>query len=324
MKANVLWDSCSNLSFITSQRAKQLKLKGKTVKIKVRMIDDDVKVIFSEKFTIYIKDERGIKEEITVYGIEEISKSAGIIDIVEIATAMFPYIDNTRIQNPLKGDTDILIGMQYAAFHPIRIDNCDHLLLSENRFGYAISGSHPMIKNYPQNIVQHAIVLHTASSLDTLHTIESLGVSCTPLCGGCKCGKCHLGGKNMSIMEEKEGTLIESKLKFQADKGRFIAELPWIRHPSELPENFNYAYAMLLSTEKQLSKNEEHANLHNRQILDLLQRKAARKVTKEELHNYKGPKFFIAHSGVMKPDSDSTPYRVVSVSYTHLTLPTKA
>ena len=183
------------------------------------MIDGDTKDIDSEAYTIYIKDERGCKELVIVYGIEEISKSAGAVDTIEIATKLFPYIDKARIQQPT-GDTDILIGMQYAAFHPNRIDNRDHMLLSENRFGYAIAGSHPMIKKYPENIVQHAVVLHTAVALDNLYSIESLGVSCTPKCGACKCGKCHLGGRNMSIVEEKESTLIESKLKFPEHRGR--------------------------------------------------------------------------------------------------------
>ena len=43
----------------------------------------------------------------------------------------------------------------------------------------------------------------------------------------------------------------------------------------------------------------------------MLGRKAARKVSEEELRNWKGAKFFIAHHGVMKPDSTSTPLRIV-------------
>ena len=57
------------------------------------MIDDVVKIILSEEFKMYIKDERGRREEITVYGIEEISKSSGTIDTVGIASKLFPYID---------------------------------------------------------------------------------------------------------------------------------------------------------------------------------------------------------------------------------------
>ncbi len=247
----------------------------------------------------------------TVYGIDNISKSAGNIGIEAIAMKLFPYIEKSRLRVPTEGDTDILIGMQYAAFHPTRIDNRDHLLLTESRYGYAIAGSHMMIKKYPENVVQHAVVLHATASLDSLYSIENLGVSCHPKCGSCKCGKCHLGGKNMSIIEEQECTLIVSKMKFQKNTGRFIAGYPWIRDPAELPNNRNYAYAMLLSTEKRLRKDEEFAKLYQRQMTDLLNRKVARKVTTEELQSWKGPEFYIAHHGVMKPESKSTPCRLV-------------
>ena len=159
------------------------------------MIGNVVKNIDTEQYKVYIKDERGIKEEIILYGIENISKSATNVCIEEIAMKLFPYIERTRLRYPSEGETDILIGMQYAAFHPTRIDNRDHLLLTENRFGYAISGSHALIEKYPQKIVQHAVVLNTATTIDALYTIENLGVSCTPKCGSCRCGKCHLGGK---------------------------------------------------------------------------------------------------------------------------------
>ena len=44
---------------------------------------------------------------------------------------------------------------------------------------------------------------------------------------------------------------------------------------------------------------------------DLIERGVARKVRKEELEAYTGPKFFITHHAVMKPDSKSTPCRLV-------------
>ena len=275
------------------------------------MIDDVLKDINSESYTVYIKDERGQKEVINVLGIEEISKSVGKIETVEIAEKMFPYIDKRRMKQNTEEDTDILIGMQYAGFHPTRIDNRDHLILSENRFGYALAGSHALIKRYPQHKVQHAIVLHTVAELDSLYSIEGLGINCSPKCGSCKCGKCHLGGKNMTVIEEKEGRLIESKLTFQEDKARYLAPYPWIRNPDELPYNKNYAIAMLLSTEKKLSRNKELESLYQRQIDDMINRKAARKVSEEELSNWHGPKFFISHHGIMKPDSTSTPLRIV-------------
>ena len=43
----------------------------------------------------------------------------------------------------------------------------------------------------------------------------------------------------------------------------------------------------------------------------MIQRGVARKLTKEELDTYKGPIHYIAHHDVLKPDSKSTPVRIV-------------
>ena len=279
------------------------------------MIGGVTKYVDSEEYTLLLKDERGVAVEIVVYGIDNISSLAGTITPSDVLS-LFPYVEKNRIHIPSAGDIELLIGIKYAEYHPRRIDNRNHLLLLENRFGVTVAGSHSIIKQ-SLNSVNHAevlrtaVVLHTSTRIDALHSIESLGVSCTPTCGSCKCGKCHLGGKNMSIEEERDNELIESKLQFQIDKGRFIAAYPWIRNPFDLPNNRSYAYAMLLSTEKRLMKNEQFAKLYQRQIEDLLDRNVARKVTLEELQSWLGPKFFIAHHGVMKLDSKTTPYRLV-------------
>ena len=44
---------------------------------------------------------------------------------------------------------------------------------------------------------------------------------------------------------------------------------------------------------------------------DLLDKKVSRKVATEELQSWNGAKFYIAHHGVMKPGSKSTPCRLV-------------
>ena len=75
--------------------------------------------------------------------------------------------------------------------------------------------------------------------------------------------------------------------------------------------NKKAAFAKLISTEKRLAKNSEHAKVYKEQILDMVNRGVARKLTKAELTNYKGPIHYISHHEVLKPDSKSTPVRIV-------------
>ena len=90
-----------------------------------------------------------------------------------------------------------------------------------------------------------------------------------------------------------------------------------------LPKNRFIVLCTLKSTEKRLLKNEQFAELYKDQINNVFERKVARKVTEEELHQYNGPKYYIAHHAVLKPESKSTPCRIVfnsSAKYQGLSL----
>ena len=125
----------------------------------------------------------------------------------------------------------------------------------ENNFGYLVAGSHPEISEGTKRLVKHAVVLRIEANMDKFHSIESLGVSCNPSCGGCRCGKCHAGGKNMTLEEEKEYEMIRQGLDFDEGTGRWIANYPWIKDSPCLPWNQAFAYATLQSTEKRLGRN---------------------------------------------------------------------
>ena len=181
----------------------------------------------------------------------------------------------------------------------------------KNIFGHIIAGSHPLLREETKTLTHHAVVLHSVCNLERFYAIESLGIMCQPKCGSCKCGKCHLGGKDMSLQDEKELEMIAKNLSYDKDAKKWTAAYPWIQDPVNLPDNKYMIAAMLKSTIKRLSKNNDHLELYERQIQDMLQRGAARLVAKEELQTYDGPKFYIPHHAVLKPTSSTTPCRIV-------------
>ena len=147
--------------------------------------------------------------------------------------------------------------------------------------------------------------------VEDFYNIENLGIQFLPKCGGCKCGKCAPGSTNCTLKGEKELELIEQNLEFDAKTQSWITEYPWVKDPNKLPDNRKAAYRMLISTEKRLSKNPDHAEVYNQQINDMVDRKVARKLNREETDNYKGPVHYISHHEVLKLESKSTPVRIV-------------
>ena len=56
----------------------------------------------------------------------------------------FPGINEQILMRP-RGEVDILIGYNYAAWHPIPERSHKHLLVLSNSFGKCIEGNHPEV-----------------------------------------------------------------------------------------------------------------------------------------------------------------------------------
>ena len=118
-----------------------------------------------------------------------------------------------------------------------------------------------------------------------------------------------MGGKDYTLKEEQELKLIESNMTYTGD--HWEVRYPWIKDPNDLPDNRQAALRMLEGTEKRLLKNDEHALVYKDQIDDMVKRGIAKKLTEEEHKNYNGPVYYIGHHEVLKPESNSTPCRIV-------------
>ena len=86
-----------------------------------------------------------------------------------------------------------------------------------------------------------------------------------------------------------------------------MEKYPWIKDPSNLPDNKQAVMGTLKSTEKRLSKNKRHPEMYQQQTDDMIQLKVARKLPAPELEENRGPIHYISHHDVLKPDSESTP-----------------
>ena len=186
------------------------------------------------------------------------------------------------------------------------------LLLLKNRFGYLVVGAHPSVKEDTRQLLIKGTVNRVQKiSVESFYEIEQLGINCSPKCGSCKCGKCQPGGKDMTLQEEREYNQIKSGLHYNEAAEKWTAEYPWIRNPQKLPNNKPAAFGALKSCERRLKKDEVLAKQYQDQIEDMKRRGVCRKVSEEEIMNYGGPVHYLPHHEVIKPDSTSTPLRIV-------------
>ena len=86
---------------------------------------------------------------------------------------------------------------------------------------------------------------------------------------------------------------------------------PWKKDPARLPDNKGVALKKLESIERRLKAKPELAAAYDQQMKQMEELKFSRKLTAEDIENYEGPVHYIAHHMVLRPDSESTPVRIV-------------
>ena len=123
---------------------------------------------------------------------------------------------------------DVLIRYEYAGYHPEKEQKSDHLLLQRNRFGRCLVALTHELKRQALSRVK----------VENFYKIDNLGVECTPPCGSCRCGKCHLGTKDYNLKEEME---IQNQL--QVGSRRCYAGQYFVL--ADLPDNRRAAFRML-------------------------------------------------------------------------------
>ncbi|XP_031731827.1 uncharacterized protein LOC116399095 isoform X1 [Anarrhichthys ocellatus] len=145
---------------------------------------------------------------------------------------------------------------------------------------------------------------------------DSIGAACEPKCGGCRCGKCQPGGKEMTLAEERELEIVKEGLTYvtgdnHSEEPHWHSRYPWLEDPASLPNNKRTVEAMFLRTERQLAKEPEWRVAYAAQVHDMVDRRAAIKLSKDAIDSWNGPMWYVSHLIAPNPHSVTTPVRLV-------------
>ncbi|CAI5644747.1 unnamed protein product [Oreochromis niloticus] len=120
----------------------------------------------------------------------------------------------------------------------------------------------------------------------------------------------------MTLAEEREMEIVRNGLTYSAgddhsSEPHWHAKYPWVEDPATLPNNRKAVEATFIRTEMKLSKEPEWKTAYAAQVHEMVNRRAAVKLSKEVLQSWTGPVWYISHLIAPNPHSVSTPVRLV-------------
>lgn len=352
-KVGTLIDLASDTNYITHKAAKELNLRSEDVTLVVHGVGGMKVSVETKRYLlkIRVRTPRGSlkSHQLVCYGLDSIAEIHRHVTAKKLQR-IFPDIPLHELVRPQ--EIQLLISHKEGQLVPQKIRVVGDLVLWDGPLGKTIGGSHPdlfeelavtahMSKTHFARSMRTAAVKYeefTSKSSATRQSPvypaaqsstaaikrdflewwkwDSIGAACEPKCGGCRCGNCQPGGKEMTLAEEREMEMVKNGLTYvngdeHCEEPHWHAEYPWTEDPASLPNNRRAVEATFLRTEKQLAKEPEWKVAYTAQVHDMVHRKAAVKLSNEVIESWTGPVWYISHLIAPNPHSVTTPVRLV-------------
>lgn len=294
---NVLLDSGAQISLIRNETATVLGLSGKDTSISLRKVGGEEEYIKTKVYKVPISSmDTGYTYSVQAIGIPEISEVTSSADLKPILKLL--GLEKERVRRG-KGPIDLLIGIDHAHLHTGQTKQSGELVARNTPLGWVVFGGNSSLNMEDENHVYHVFYSETVD-LSAFWKTEAMGVEVKP---------CVCDADKISQVERQEAETISNSC--QKVGTQWQISYPWKKDPGLLPDNKAVAEKKLEATERRLKKNPKHAIAYDKQMQEMCEMKFARKLTEEEMKTYHGPVHYISHHAVERPDSSSTPLRIV-------------
>ena len=295
-KGNVLLDSGAQISLIKTSVAKDLKLKGKDVVVTLIKVGCQEEELHTKVYRVTVQSlEDHSYHTIEAVGIPSLCDEISFVKSDELAKWFGLARGEIRRGT---GDTDLLIGIDQARLHTGETREAGNLVARHSPLGWVIFGA-TFGERLGTSKVNH-VTFATPVDMSEFWSTESMGVSVKP---------CSCKPEKLSPIERKEAKVIEDSCK-RLD-GQWLMPYSWIKDPSALPDNREQAERKLVATERRLLANIENTNAYDKEMVRMNELGFSRKLSKEDLKTYNGPVHYVSHHEVLRPESKSTPLRIV-------------
>ncbi|XP_070411564.1 uncharacterized protein [Nothobranchius furzeri] len=331
-KISALIDLASDTNYITHKAAQRLNLRGEEITLVVHRVGGMKTQVETKRYLlkIRVKTPKGSfkSHQMICYGLKSI---ADILEHVspERLKKFFPEVPLEEFVRPK--EINLLISHREGQLAPQRVKAVGDLVLWDGPLGKVVGGAHPelfeecvfsthMSKTHLARSMRTAalrydelntsMTKYSLSSQDTaLHKTntsatskyfldwwrwDSIGAACEPKCGGCRCGNCQPGGKEITLAEERELEVIRGGFTYimkdsHSEEPHWHAKYPWIDDLTSLPNNKKGVQATFFRTKKQLDKEPEWKVAYAAQLHEMIDRGAAVRLSTDALSNWNGP-----------------------------------
>ena len=335
-KVKTFWDDGSTCSLIKTTTAEHFQLRGEPITISI----DTVNGMVERKTKMYVVELINLHGErvlVRAFGVEKIS---GIVTAVDVSGVKEFFSKEVQkkwgwLAERPEGDIELLIGSEMAGLHPDTLEKAGDLKVMKSQFGHGVllTGRHPSISvegvYWPENVSairQGRYQLRQADYVVNKQTVtisqqrdffvgEEMGVYCPKRCSKCKtCTECPFSNRMLSEQEQFEYNLMEKGVEYDEARGNFKIQYPFLQDPSTaLTDNWGQAVAMAASLEKRLVK-EGFVEEFNMEFAKMREKGAIVELSQLEMDQWGGAVHYIPMQLVHNPDSNTTPFRVVTNS----------
>ena len=142
---------------------------------------------------------------------------------------------------------------------------------------------------------------------------EDLGVAPARTCKRCRgCRDCSY--RNSMVSKDKELVVqrMEDQLCYDERTQKVTVSYPWNQDVFKLSDNLQQAIRMQCSVERRLLRDPLLMSAYNEEFMKFVNRGAISRITQQEMDSYQGPVSYVTHLPVLKPDSTTTPLRIVT------------
>ena len=295
-RGNVLLDSGAQISLIRQETAEKLGLKGQDVSVNITKVGGEEETLKTKKYTVTVSQVNDQKQySVKAIGIPIISDGIKSVNTSRLQEIFGLQAEKVRRGN---GPVDLLIGIDYAFMHSGKTRQAGHLMARQSPLGWVFFGARP------GETCEVTSILHVKYTepvdLAAFWTTESMGVNMK---------QCICTADKLSETEKEEARIIaESCVKVE---NQWLVPYPWKKDPNLLPDNKQLAVTRLESMERRLKIKPEQAEAYDKQMKEMNEMNFSRKLTTDELKEYKGPVHYIPHHAVLRPEKKSTPVRIV-------------